>query len=129
MEKMGEMTGQFYQQQTDVGLRLAKLEARLEVMNGERRLALLEGQLSSVERQMTRLIESVSGLEGALRRDFEDWTRESVRRHESRDHQISDVDKRVKRIERLVWLANGAVVALGTNTDALWRALSKLLGA
>ena len=122
------MTGEYFQQQNDVGVRLAKLEARLEVLNGERRLALLEAQLSGVERQMTRLIEQVSGLEGALRRDFEDWTRESVRRHESRDQQLGDVDKRVKRIERLVWLANGAVVALGTNTDALWRALSKLLG-
>ena len=113
---------------SEMNARIARLEVRFETLNGERRLIALETQSSVVERQMTRLIESVGELESSMRRDFQTYAQESTRRHDSREHQISDVDKRVKRIERLVWLANGAVVALGTNTDSLWRAIAKLLG-
>lgn len=114
---------------SEMNARIARLEVRFETLNGERRLIALETQFSVVERQMTRLIESVGELETSMRRDFQAYTQESTRRHDSREHQIADVDKRVKRIERLVWLANGAVVALGTNTDSLWRAIAKLIGA
>ena len=112
----------------DVSMRLARLEERLELLNGEKRLISLEHQLGGLDRQMSRLIEQVSGMEAALRRDLEAWSRESTRRHESRDHQLVDVDKRLKRIERLGWLANGAVIALGTNTDTIWRTLLKVFG-